>query len=660
MAATPQPGTALKRPIRDGRAYDHLFPRATGLTDTVKRNASLQDTLRKLPQVVREYDWQCKKLAKKLQGRTVYECAENIYNFCYGNIQYERDEEGTEQIRTPARSWRDRKEGIDCDCFSVLVSCTLRQMRDPRSGRLGIPHKFRVVKYPDPDEPNPPYSHIYVVVHDPRGEIAIDPVADMFDYEHPYLKKREVPMDLQVLNGPPGALGGIDQSDLFGEELNGLGSKVALKTSKAPPPPAVSSKMERIKREAAARGMTLEQYKAFQRQEFIKKHGMTPEQWAAQVRAKIAASQQAGAEKDAEDRAKLMRELDKRGAAYDRNASRQELLDILRGTKKPGVGGKIVNAINKVNPATVLLRTGVLLLLKANFQKIAEKLRYGFLSEGQARGKRLDRGKHAKVKRVNDKLRKIYFAAGGKPEKYKEAILRGKGNRDRDVALAGFPTEPFGDFGELDGLGEPVSATAAIAAATATMTAIAALLKSIGNMKSSKPGDPAANERTAGTDGQEPGKAEKFLNNLTNFTTAAGGALDTFNQIKNGGGADGNGLIVRGDGMPTTSGEMTDFSGDFSQEGGEEGGNQGGGENKRQANSKDKLIKAGLIVGGVAAAAGIGFLIYKSTKGASKPTAALAGKPTPKPKTSPRNGASRKRKAASTNKANQLEAIPVP
>ena len=103
-----------------------------------------------------------------------------------------------------------------------------------------------------------------------------------------------------------------------------------------------------------------------------------------------AAAQAAGAANEAAERAKLTAELDRRGVAYSRSATRQQLLDLLRRNPAPKPGGKVVNAINKANPATLLLRTGVRLLLKANFMGIAEKLRYGFVSRNHARQKSLN------------------------------------------------------------------------------------------------------------------------------------------------------------------------------------------------------------------------------------------------------------------------------
>ncbi|HAA21848.1 MAG TPA: hypothetical protein DCP28_24915, partial [Cytophagales bacterium] len=54
-------------------------------------------------------------------GQTKLETANNIWTFCYTHFQYKEDRKDREELRTPARAWHDRKSGIDCDCFSILV-----------------------------------------------------------------------------------------------------------------------------------------------------------------------------------------------------------------------------------------------------------------------------------------------------------------------------------------------------------------------------------------------------------------------------------------------------------------------------------------------------------------------------------------------------------
>jgi hypothetical protein len=136
--------------------------------------------------------------------------------------------------------------------------------------------------------------------------------------------------------------------------------------------------------------------------------------------------------------------------------------------------------------------------------------------------------KFQKLKQVKNKMDKIFYGAGGKPENMKEAILKGKGNQNHEVPLSGFESgydvavtgmdertpmtkllgqemyysEFMNGTEEIEGLGslgEPVTATA-IASASGVMAAIAALLKNIGNLFPKKNKEAADFDNTADAD----------------------------------------------------------------------------------------------------------------------------------------------------------------
>ncbi len=187
---------------------------------------------------------------------------------------------------------------------------------------------------------------------------------------------------------------------------------------------------------------------------------------------------------------------------------------------------KVVHAVNKVNPATALLRAGVLASMKLNVFKVAENVRFAYLSDAEAQKRKMNMAKYAKLKQVKDKLEKIFYGAGGQPENLKEAILTGKGNSSKEVSgLMGNETEmPLRDIlGQrlftseietLEGLGEPATGTA-LAAASAIMASLAAIIKSIGGIK----GDGTANADggvTPSTDPNLPMTTENI--NLDEFT----------------------------------------------------------------------------------------------------------------------------------------------
>ncbi|MEZ4921869.1 MAG: hypothetical protein R2780_01745 [Crocinitomicaceae bacterium] len=190
-----------KRSIRDGNEYNGFFAKQAGKDITVQKEARLQDTIRWMKKVIAGTLDQTARIARHLQGAREKLTCKRIWNFCFSNFQYEKDEERKEQIRTPNRSWADRKKGIDCDCFTVLIGSILTH--------LGIPFVMRMTRYEGLD-----FEHIYPVALTEEGEVIIDAVVHKFNYEVPYTEKEDVEMDLQVLSG------------VKGERFNEFGDKV--------------------------------------------------------------------------------------------------------------------------------------------------------------------------------------------------------------------------------------------------------------------------------------------------------------------------------------------------------------------------------------------------------------------------------------------------
>ncbi|MCC7303084.1 MAG: hypothetical protein IT233_10625 [Bacteroidia bacterium] len=376
---------ALKyRNIEPGTQYDSLFPPAHLKDETVKKGATVSDTVKFIPKVVHDTLLQTREVADMLRGSNRSETCKNIWDFVYRYIRYHKDEEGKEQIRSPGRTWHDRHRGVDCDCYTVFISSILTNLK--------IPHSLRIARYRKDY-----FQHIYPIVHKTGGKyITLDCVVDYYNYEEPYTEIKDTKMDLEYLSG-------IEDPDFSGE----------------------MGKIQLFKKKAASSSTS------------------TPQ-------------------------------------------------------KKPGilkkVVGKALNVVNKVNPATVLLRNGVLAAMKLNLMNVASRLKYGYLSDAEAQKRGIDMAKFQKLKTIKTKLENIFFGAGGKPENLRSAILTGKGNKNQDVKGLGNVSqytplpELLGDeifLGEneesLGELGEPVTA-AAITAASGALAAIAGLLKSIGNI----------------------------------------------------------------------------------------------------------------------------------------------------------------------------------
>lgn len=402
--------------------YRHLFPKAIVSDKTVKKGASVQDTVHFIPEIVKKTAWQVEDyVEQELKGLSTYDACKKLWDFVKYHIEYRPDKRGLEQVRSPRRLIHD---GFgDCDCGTTFILTCLYVLKIPNCTR-------RITKYKEDR-----FQHIYPVVELDGKEIIVDFVVHQFNYEEPYSEKEDYKMDLQFLDGIEDrspTLHGVDAQDLYGG-LSDIGELGQL--------------LRRAKRGGgggAKPGL------------FKKK---TPEQ----------------KKQKKEDRKKKIM--------------------------------KVVNKVNKVNPAVALLRAGILASMKLNLLKVAERLKWAYASKEHAVSKGMEPAKHDKLKEVLARAEKIFYTAGGKPENLRKAILTGRGNRSKEVAgFDGYSentplTELLGsiyqdEFSGLEGLdGEEfgvvtaVATGASITAATGVMAAIAGLLKQVGVLFPKKEGE---------------------------------------------------------------------------------------------------------------------------------------------------------------------------
>ncbi|MBI3518065.1 MAG: hypothetical protein HY062_01740 [Bacteroidetes bacterium] len=464
--------------VKPGFEYDHYFPKAKLITIRKKKGATVADTLLLIPAVVRETLFHTKRFAlAEMKASTLEQTCRNIWQFVTDHIAYKKDEDGKEQVRSPARAWHDRHNadekgeqmGVDCDCYTVFISSIL--------SNLNIKHKLRITKYSENH-----FQHIYPIVPLDNGKyITIDCVVRSFDYEEPYTEKKDTDMDLEYLNGVPDTNNYRtgDSQDFMGL----MGEQEAL------------SELGKIfKRKAASGG-----------------GGGAPKK----------------------------KGLFKKKPAPEGGTQK-------KGAKIKNFLKKGLHITNRLNPATATLRAGILAAMKINFMKIGEQMRYAYLTEDQARQKGLLMDRYAKMKNIREKLEKIFYGAGGKPENLKKAILTGRGNRNKEV-----PVNGLGELGNVDGLnedmplsqllgremylsesmdgidglgelGEPATA-ATIAAATTVLTTIAALIKSVGSLVPKKKaaggegggGDSGGGESGGGESGGDSGGGNESTNDAS-------------------------------------------------------------------------------------------------------------------------------------------------
>jgi hypothetical protein len=186
-----------KRTIRSGSEYEKYFTNniVEGNEVELLADGDVYDTLKQMKRIVDKTLSQTKAIAKHLKGSSLKQTCNNIWAFLYNHVQYKKDNPLREQLRTPARTWKDRTSGVDCDCFSIFISSVLTN--------LGIPHAFRMAGYKSD------FQHVYVVVPIEGKTLSvrnsyyvIDPVVDSFDYEVPFKKKHDHKMTkVTMLNG---------------------------------------------------------------------------------------------------------------------------------------------------------------------------------------------------------------------------------------------------------------------------------------------------------------------------------------------------------------------------------------------------------------------------------------------------------------------------
>lgn len=207
-----------------------------------------------------------------------------------------------------------------------------------------------------------------------------------------------------------------------------------------------------------------------------------------------------------------------------------------KGTLKDRVKAKIkkgVDVLSKVNPATVLLRAGILASMKLNVFKIASKLRFAYWTEEEARRRNMDLNKFNELQRIREHVEQTFHKAGGDPKKLKKAILSGKGNRNRMVQLSGLgaiidmPSDEDDlrtilgeelysfDFedGSINGLGSVALGTA-ISAASGVMAVIKKILGKLGGLFKRGSSEAQQMEIQDNTDNEEEKQRKFSVRNL--------------------------------------------------------------------------------------------------------------------------------------------------
>ncbi|MCK4919539.1 MAG: hypothetical protein KAS71_00745 [Bacteroidales bacterium] len=528
------------RNTQDGRKFNNLIKKATGKEVFVK-NGNVLETVESCIDIVASHYREVDELAQTLKSGSLTEPAEvkdtcrNIFNFAYNYLQYQKDDDGTEQLRTPARSWMDGQmkfkqqgktsSGIDCDDYSIFCGSILKC--------LGIPFKFRITKYDGKQH----FQHIYIFVStlaDSEDEIIIDPVLSKFDYQKPYsFEKSDFSMSpLQMVAGIRGidgltgttslglpiyALSGLDlaggseaQGDHtelmaivsgvdFEDTMNGLGSaedatlRYLIRTRNF----LLKNKDNKSK---MAHIQNPDQFISMLDQAI--KFWNTPQRDAvfdklSTIEDKLAENGLIKYNADAIQGFEEFDEVDSLGRSRKRKG---RFFKALKSVSKKigGAAKKGVKAIVRFNPLTIAIRGGLLAALRLNMFGISKKLQYAYLPDNLASKHNIDPAKLADLKKRLGRVKKLFNGLQGKESNLRKAILKGAKQKSSDFSLKGFDgllaelkgLEAIGELAELGDLGV-IATAASVGAASGVLATINKWLKPVKDVFSKAKGKAA-------------------------------------------------------------------------------------------------------------------------------------------------------------------------
>lgn len=464
------------RASRDGKAFEEMLPAPVWTEEVVRRNGTVGDTVNEMRKLIFKSAWQTKHLAAVLKDKDLYSTCKNIWNFLYGHIKYKEDDEGEEQLRTPALSWAVRRtRGIDCDDFSIFVSTILYN--------LHIPHYLRIARYKGKTN----FQHVYVVVPQSKNRyITIDPVLDQYDAEkEPIETKDFIIMSKNNLNGIDISVLGGAEDDTFNQIsgiISGLDFNEIAQMQGLGQVPSEDQELEALKNHLVRTRDTLVKNPSLisevdHPQSFIDMVNYALKYWDTDKR-----QQALDILSKEEDRINHLSGLGEAPEGYEEvnlfyglnnlgtvdilgkaKAKRNFFNKIKEGIQKAGQGIKtIAKQIVKYNPVTLVARAGMLLALKVNLFKLASKLKWGYLTEQEAQQHGFDMGEWNKLRtQLNNAENLFVNILQGQADNFKSAILTGRA-------------------GGLSGTGLGVVAAAAgTAAATPFITKIFGWLKGV-------------------------------------------------------------------------------------------------------------------------------------------------------------------------------------
>ncbi len=512
--------TTEKRVIKSTR-YDRLFEPCDWKETIIRPNGDLDIVIEKIFGVIKTYQYQVNQFAPTQRAKTIYQTCRNLWNFWYSRCNYLEDIKGREQLRTPARSYWEGNlagYGIDCDDFSITLSCCLSV--------LGIPHRLRIARYEGVEH----FQHIYVIAHDGERDIILDCVLDYFDSEKPPAEIRDFPISVKQdknyqrtfytqeknrnmasktnLSGIDIAiLSGVGESSplldlVSGSDFAGIGSTDT--------PDAIYNHLVKTRELVQSNPELIREVE--HPETFLKlidyalKHWHTPQRDEALRRLSEQETRINGLlGSGSEETIILDYQTDLSGVVVGlgRVAWQRKFFDRV----KEAVQNQKENvkdagqALVKYNPLTVAARAGVLLAMKTNLFQIAETLKWGYLSPDQAASQGFDTEEYTKAKHALSEAEHIFVRVlQGSPETFRHTILSGRAGGLNGISF---------------GVVEPVSAATTTAASVPFLAKLKAFASKVNVKKLLSKVNPSRLLKKSGASDQNektPKQNEKLIN----------------------------------------------------------------------------------------------------------------------------------------------------
>jgi len=522
------------RKIKDGSKYDKYFPKVEMNDKMVvgNRTAEVEDVVKLMQKVVWKYKSDTQEIAELLKADDLKQTVVNIWNFLYHHIQYKLDIPNLEELRRPARLWHD-KVG-DCDDFAITASSILTNLQIPNAFRITkydkeffqhvyviVPHSnghyvidpvLSLANYEKPftekKDFNMNLEGINVAILEGFGDAdendlindliyndgieGLGEISDNEDLEQTYnylLKTRQFVIDnpgnISVVEDPQGFLKMLDyaikywhtpkrdealkiliQNEQLLNQKNGFSQLSGDEDIYENQVVDIDwDELDGLSNEEIEQYLSkIEQEQDIAEQEFDAVDGLGAFWHKKSKRKKL---------REARKKRRSTRKTKRKAKHKAKKTKRKKIFR--KFFKSVGNGlKKGFKAIVKYNPLVITARNGFLLSLKLNMFKFAERLKWGYATNSQIKGK-ISADYHNRAKKTLADVEKVFAdKLQGKRKSLKKAILNGKSG-----GLHGIPDNYFNDRFNEGGVGAIASGTL-VAAASAIIGFVAKLFKKHG------------------------------------------------------------------------------------------------------------------------------------------------------------------------------------